>query len=96
MGELMASRCSTNNRTDTVLNGFLKATAKYGLPSRVRSDKGLENTSVSLFMLQHPLRGPGHGSMIVVVNGNSTGFSGLMWFNIVQSRCSVTLASYKL
>ena len=56
--------CSTNNRAETVLDAFLKATQEYGLPSRVRSDKGGENTAVSLYMLQHPQRGPGRGSMI--------------------------------
>ena len=57
-------KCSTNNRAETVLDAFLKATQEYGLPSRVRSDKGGENTAVSLYMLQHPQRGPGRGSMI--------------------------------
>ena len=56
--------CSGNNRAETVLNCFLGAINEYGLPLRVRSDKGGENTAVSLFMLQHPLRGPGRGSMI--------------------------------
>ena len=31
---------------------------------RVRSDKGGESTAVSLYMLQHPLRGPGREGMI--------------------------------
>jgi len=57
-------KCSTNNRADTVLNVFLEATQEYGLPSRVRSDKGGKNTAVSLYMLQHPLHGPGRRSMI--------------------------------
>ena len=57
--------CSNNNRADTVLQLFLSAVEHFGLPSRVRSDKGGENVDVSLWMLEHPLRGPGRGSMIV-------------------------------
>ena len=35
-------RCNTNNRASTVLTLFLSATARYGIPSRVRSDRGCE------------------------------------------------------
>jgi hypothetical protein len=56
---------SNNNRADTVQELFEKAVDCYGLPSRIRSDKGGENVGVSLFMLSHPDREPGRGSMIV-------------------------------
>ena len=57
-------RCSTNNRASTVFDAFQSAVDKFGPPSRVRSDKGKENTDVAWFMLSHPLRGPDRGSHI--------------------------------
>lgn len=54
----------TNNRASTVLHSFLEGVDKYGLPSRVRSDKGGENVAISDYMLNHPFRGPGRGTMI--------------------------------
>ena len=57
-------KASSNNKASTVLTWFLEAVREYGLPSRVRCDKGGENTMVSQFMLNHPARGPGRRSCI--------------------------------
>ena len=60
-------KCSTNNRSTTVLNAFLEGVQRYGLPSRVRSDFGGENVLVASYMIRN--RGPDRNSMIT---GNST------------------------
>ncbi|KAL5479147.1 hypothetical protein EMCRGX_G000505 [Ephydatia muelleri] len=51
--------CSNNNRAGTVLQLFLASVREFGLPTRIRADKGGENAEVARLMLQHPLRGPG-------------------------------------
>jgi hypothetical protein len=58
---------SNNNYATTVKQNFVKAVQKYGLPRRVRSDKGGENVDVCRFMLER--RGLNRGSFIA---GTST------------------------
>ena len=54
--------CATNNKSETVYDEFRKATEEFGIPSRVRSDKGRENILVCHYMIAH--HGPGRGSHI--------------------------------
>ena len=54
--------CSTNNRADTVLSYFRAAVEEYGLPSRVRGHRGVENVHVAEYMLT--ARGTGRHSVI--------------------------------
>ena len=55
-------KVSTNNRSETVLHSFKQSTARYGIPSRVRMDDGVENRGVEAFMIAQ--RGTGRGSAI--------------------------------
>ena len=57
--------CSNNNRAYSVLELFKEAVDCWGLPLKVCSDKGGENVGISMFMLSHPHREPGRGSMIL-------------------------------
>lgn len=63
-GLIMFLRASTNNRADTMLCAFRSGITEFGLPSRVRMDKGGENVLVAQYMLEHPDRGVGRGSAI--------------------------------
>ena len=54
--------CINNNKATTVLSCFLKGVETYGIPSRVRSDKGKENVIVGDYIIEK--RGLERGSMI--------------------------------
>jgi len=45
--------CNTNNTSDTVLQLFTKAVQSYGLPDKIRCDKGGENVKVSFNICLH-------------------------------------------
>ena len=55
-------KASTNNQASTVLSAFQVAVEEYGLPSRVRMDRGGENILVCQYMVE--MRGTGRGSAI--------------------------------
>lgn len=54
--------CATDNQASTVLCSFLRGVQRFGCPSRVRSDRGMENCYVARFMLW--FRGCRRGSHI--------------------------------
>ena len=57
-------KVAPNNLASTVLSAFLQAVREFGLPSRVRTDRGGENTEVICYMINHVDRGPGRESAI--------------------------------
>lgn len=55
--------CCTNNRASTVVTFFQQGVARFGLPYRVRGDRGGENIEVARYMIRN--RGSERGSFIV-------------------------------
>ena len=56
-------QAATNNTARTALSAFLGGVASYGLPSRVRTDQGGENSLIAEYMIQQ--RGANRGSIIM-------------------------------
>ena len=54
--------CINNNKATILLPCFLKGVETYGIPNRVRSDKGKDNVLVAGYMIEK--RGSERGSMI--------------------------------
>ena len=77
--------CSTNNRASTVYTHFKAAIKEYGIPSRVRSDKGGENILVCHFMVA--VRGTERGSHIAGSSVHNQRIERL-WRDVYRCVCS--------
>ena len=77
--------CSTNNRADTVVQLFQRATELFGIPSRVRSDRGGENIRICEFMIRY--RGLNRGSHIAGASTHNQSIERL-WRDVYRCVCS--------
>ena len=62
LSKITALRAHSDNRAGTVLKMFKRAERRYGLPSRVRGDRGGENIKVAVYIIIR--RGRHRGSFI--------------------------------
>ena len=59
-------KCANNNRAQTVLESFTEAVSDYGLPAKVRTDLGRENSEVWRYVIEQ------HADNAAVITGSST------------------------
>ena len=45
-------KCEDNNKADTVFRCFMEGVRDFGVPLRVRTDKGMENSKIADFMIE--------------------------------------------
>jgi hypothetical protein len=60
--QITGLRAGNNNKASTVHDLFVEAIREYGIPSRVRGDRGGENIEVAVTMVR--LRGRNRASFI--------------------------------
>lgn len=65
--KILYLKCANNNKASTVVSYFSHAVSVFGLPNRVRSDKGGENVDVWRFMLHYK-----NMDLSCVITGSST------------------------
>ena len=53
-------KVASNNKAETVFDSFCAAVTKFGLPLRVRADRGGENILIAQYMTEHSERGRGN------------------------------------
>lgn len=77
--------CSTNNCSSTVMELFHRACSLFGVPSRVRSDRGGENVGVCEYMIR--TRGTDRGSHIAGPSTHNQRIERL-WRDVFRCVCS--------
>ena len=78
-------QCSTNNKAENAVSLFEQTLEIYGLPARVMTDKGGENTLIWRKMIK--LRGEGRGSYITTSSVHNQQ-NGRLWGDVWNYVCS--------